>query len=113
MPAACAGCGYVNGGDPSYMKAVPLALRMPNCARFLMDGTNEIGLAVTEWGPWFQVDPQGRYTDHVKTLGSALYVASTLKVFVEELREYERRRAGREARQGQGQGRGRAGAEST
>lgn len=37
-----AGCGYVNGGNPSYFKAVPLAVRMPNCARFLLDGTNEI-----------------------------------------------------------------------
>jgi hypothetical protein len=37
-----AGCGYVDGGNPSYLKAVPLALRMPNCARFLLDGTNEI-----------------------------------------------------------------------
>ncbi len=37
-----AGCGYVDGGKPSYFKAVPLAVHMPNCARFLMDGTNEI-----------------------------------------------------------------------
>jgi len=40
-------------------------------------------IAVTEWGPFFHFDPQSRFVDHVKTLGSALFVASTLKVFVE------------------------------
>jgi alpha-L-arabinofuranosidase len=43
----------------------------------------QMKLAVTEWGPYFQIDPSGHYVDHVKTLGSALYVASTLKVFLE------------------------------
>jgi alpha-N-arabinofuranosidase len=42
-----------------------------------------IGLAVTEWGPLFQFDFRGRYVDHPKTLGSALFVASTLKAFIE------------------------------
>ncbi len=40
-------------------------------------------IAVTEWGPYFQVEPSGRFLDHVKTLASALYVASTLKAFCE------------------------------
>lgn len=44
---------------------------------------DHIKLAVTEWGPWFHADPSSRYVDHVKTLGSALFVASTLKVFIE------------------------------
>jgi alpha-N-arabinofuranosidase len=47
------------------------------------DRADEIGIAVTEWGPAFQITPQGRYVDHVKTLGSALYVASVMKVFIE------------------------------
>ncbi len=43
-------------------------------------------IAVTEWGPLFQLDPKSRWIGHVKTLGSALYVASMLKVFVEDPR---------------------------
>ncbi len=42
-----------------------------------------IRLAVTEWGPYFQENPDGRFVDHVKTLGSALYVASAMKTFLE------------------------------
>ena len=40
-------------------------------------------IAVTEWGPLFHFVPASPYVDHPKTLGSALYVASTLKAFVE------------------------------
>jgi alpha-L-arabinofuranosidase len=43
----------------------------------------KIRIAVTEWGPLFQAEPNGRLLDHVKTLGSGLFVASTLKVFLE------------------------------
>lgn len=43
---AGAGCGYVNGGDPVRLRVVPVDVWMPNCARFLDNGTNEIeGLA--------------------------------------------------------------------
>ena len=41
-----------------------------------------IGIAVTEWGPFFHVLPQSPWVDHVKTMGSALFVASTLNVFL-------------------------------
>ena len=37
-----AGCGYVDGGGRSRLRAAPRDVRMPNCARFLRDGTNEI-----------------------------------------------------------------------
>jgi C-terminal processing protease CtpA/Prc len=37
-----AGCGYVNGGGRTPFRASPFDVRMPNCARFLDDGTNEI-----------------------------------------------------------------------
>jgi len=40
-------------------------------------------VAVTEWGPFFQFDTKGRYIDHNKTLGSAVYAASVLKALVE------------------------------
>ena len=39
---AGAGCGYVNGGNPTHLDVVPVDVWMPNCARFLEDGTNEI-----------------------------------------------------------------------
>lgn len=37
-----AGCGYVDGGTRTRLRALPRDVRMPNCARFLRDGTNEI-----------------------------------------------------------------------
>lgn len=39
---AGAGCGYVDGGNRTQLHASPFDVRMPNCARFLDDGTNEI-----------------------------------------------------------------------
>ena len=47
---------------------------------------DKIGIAVTEWGPLFQFDPAGHFVDHAKTLGSALFVASALKAFIESPR---------------------------
>ncbi len=44
---------------------------------------SRIRLAVTEWGPAFQFDFRSRYVSHGKTLGSALFVGSTLKAFIE------------------------------
>ena len=40
--SAGAGCGYVDGGNPTYFRVAPLVVRMPNCARFRKDGTNEV-----------------------------------------------------------------------
>jgi alpha-N-arabinofuranosidase len=40
-------------------------------------------VAVTEWGPIFQWVHHGRYVDHNKTLGSALFSACVLKALVE------------------------------
>jgi alpha-N-arabinofuranosidase len=45
-----------------------------------------IEIAVTEWGPLFQADPSGRYIDHNKTLGAALFAASAFKRFLESPR---------------------------
>jgi hypothetical protein len=39
---AGAGCGYVNGGRVTRLTAAPLQVKMPNCARFLAGGRNEI-----------------------------------------------------------------------
>jgi len=50
-------------------------------ARYEMPG-RPIGIAVTEWGPLFHVMPDSPWVDHVKTMGSALFVASTMNVFL-------------------------------
>jgi alpha-N-arabinofuranosidase len=50
------------------------------------DRGDDIRIAVTEWGQYFQADPAGRFVDHVKTAGSALYAASALKAFIESPR---------------------------
>jgi alpha-L-arabinofuranosidase len=42
-----------------------------------------ISIAVTEWGPFYDIDFQNPMFDHNKTMASALYAASTLKVFCE------------------------------
>jgi alpha-N-arabinofuranosidase len=52
--------------------------------RFAPDQAHRIGLGVTEWGPSFAVDPSSPWIDHTKTLGSAVFVASMLKVFAED-----------------------------
>jgi alpha-N-arabinofuranosidase len=44
---------------------------------------DRIKIAVTEWGPLFQVLPTDRFVDHCKTLGSALYMASAFKAFLD------------------------------
>ncbi|MGE0417399.1 MAG: hypothetical protein AB7O80_11375 [Acetobacteraceae bacterium] len=51
--------------------------------RVAPDDAKHIALGVTEWGPLFAVNPASPWIDHVKTLGSAIYVAATLKVFAE------------------------------
>jgi alpha-N-arabinofuranosidase len=48
----------------------------------------QIPIAMTEWGPYFQTSPSGRFLDHTKTLGSALFVASTLKTMIESPRTF-------------------------
>jgi len=37
-----AGCGYVNGGAPARLEPIGITVLMPNCSRFLSDGTNEV-----------------------------------------------------------------------
>jgi alpha-L-arabinofuranosidase len=44
---------------------------------------SQITIAVTEWGPLFQLSSAGRYAQHTRTLGSALFDADTLMTFLE------------------------------
>jgi alpha-N-arabinofuranosidase len=48
--------------------------------------SRKIKFAVTEWGPMFQMDAEGRFADHAKTLGSAIFTASALRAFIAEPR---------------------------
>jgi len=51
--------------------------------RFAPADAERIKLAVTEWGPLFHVLPSSRWVDHAKTLGSALYMASTMNAMIQ------------------------------
>lgn len=50
---------------------------------FIPSRAAQVPVAVTEWGPLFQVDPAGAYAQHTKTLGSALFCAEVLKTLIE------------------------------
>ncbi|HWB83040.1 MAG TPA: hypothetical protein VG675_02790 [Bryobacteraceae bacterium] len=92
-------CGYAPvvaddlGWSPrtvySAMLAAPVLIKQQlaslssRIARDLPSRAAQIPVAITEWGPLFQGDASGRFVDHTKTLGSALFVADTLKTFVE------------------------------
>ncbi|MDT0593752.1 hypothetical protein [Glaciecola petra] len=52
-------------------------------AEFYPNEADRPFIAVTEWGPIFQFFHAGDYVDHPKTLGSAIFSASTLKTFIE------------------------------
>lgn len=43
----------------------------------------QIKIAVTEWGPYFSTTGASRFVEHNKTMASAVYAASVLKVFLE------------------------------
>jgi alpha-N-arabinofuranosidase len=46
------------------------------------DAGRDIGVAVTEWGLLFAPRLDPRWIDHVKTIGSAIYAARVLQVFI-------------------------------
>lgn len=50
--------------------------------RLVPDRSDEIGIGVTEWGPLYALSPGSRWVDHVKTLGSALYVSGAMNAFL-------------------------------
>ena len=48
------------------------------------DRAERIRIAVTEWAPLFHILPSSAWIDHSKTLGSALYMADVLRVFIQD-----------------------------
>ncbi|MHB1001083.1 MAG: alpha-L-arabinofuranosidase C-terminal domain-containing protein [Armatimonadota bacterium] len=44
---------------------------------------DHIKIAVTEWAPLFHILPTDKWIDHCKTLGSGIFVASTMKAFID------------------------------
>jgi len=88
---------YAPGAAPQYdlrtvyqsMLAAPLQIAQDlralanEVATYAPARASQIGIAVTEWGPLFQMDTSGIYVEHTKTLTCALLAASTLKALVE------------------------------
>ena len=54
--------------------------------RYQPDRSGQIGIAVTEWGPLFTLDPTNPYFDHIKTQAAAVGVARMLNTFLREPR---------------------------
>ncbi|MEJ0017326.1 MAG: hypothetical protein WDN25_12300 [Acetobacteraceae bacterium] len=52
--------------------------------RLQPDRAARMSLGITEWGPLYAATPGSPWVDHVKTLGSAIYVAAALKAFAED-----------------------------
>jgi len=91
--------GYVPGLARDYdldvrtiyhaMLAAPIQLRASldrvsaQIKKYAPAHASRIKIAVTEWSPSFQIVLDGPYLDHPKTLGSALFVASNIKNYIE------------------------------
>lgn len=54
--------------------------------RYAPAAASRIQIAITEWGPLFAVSPGNPYVGHAKTLGSGVYTASMMRVFLEAQR---------------------------
>jgi Peptidase family S41 len=69
---AGAGCGYIDGGSPITLSHSGMIVRMPNCARFRADGTNEVdGVTPDVVVPW-TVDDLRQFDSYAeKILGNA------------------------------------------
>ena len=52
--------------------------------RFAPQHAARLQLGITEWGPLYTVTITSPWIDHVKTLGSAIFVADVLRVFAEQ-----------------------------
>jgi alpha-N-arabinofuranosidase len=50
--------------------------------RYAPQASGRIRLAITEWGPLFHILPSSKWVDHDKTLGSGLFAASLMQVFL-------------------------------
>ena len=73
------------------MMAAPLEVsdtltRLSAKIESILGKDSPVTIGISEWGPLFQDQLTSRFYDHVKTLGSSLYVASLLNVFVQSPR---------------------------
>ncbi len=83
--------GVGKGVDPRSVYAAMLAApvnieaNLRDLSRLIAKHENParpISIAVTEWGPMFHALPDSPWVDHPKTMGSGLFVAETLNVFL-------------------------------
>ncbi len=57
------GCGYTNGGVPVDLESMDLRVWMPDCVRYLADGTNEVaGIEPEIRVPWEGKDGRSERT---------------------------------------------------
>jgi alpha-N-arabinofuranosidase len=65
-------------------EAVDRSLRALDALISKYEGGRRIGIAVTEWGALFPLEP--RWIDHVKTMGASVYLGRLMQVFLREPR---------------------------
>jgi len=71
-----AGCGYIDGGGEVRLRHSGLKVRTPNCARFRLDGTNEVdGIEPDATVPWAAGDLRefDSYAEKVLASADALF----------------------------------------
>ena len=52
-PSGGAGCGYTNGGIQTFLKNIGARVKIPDCVRLRVDGSNEVaGITPDVLVPW-------------------------------------------------------------
>jgi len=79
-PTGGAGCGHTDGGTPTTLRNSHAVLEVPDCARFRVDGTNEVrGIRPDVLIGWRKMDGRTRRAaDFAAMLPAALQTAETL-----------------------------------
>jgi hypothetical protein len=79
-PTVGAGCGYVDGGSPIVLAQSGMTVRLPNCARYRADGSNEVeGVNPDVLVPW-AIDDLKQFDSYAeKILASAATLFTSQK----------------------------------
>ena len=82
-----AGCGYIDGGGEVRLRHSGLTVRTPNCARFRLDGTNEIeGIEPDVTVPWAADDLRefNSYAEKVLASADAIFDRPALRAIAQQ-----------------------------